>query len=159
MSDQDLLRLYSTRILALAASVPHAGRLAMPDGSARKRAPLCGSSVGVEVTLRDGRVDGFAQEVRACALGQAAASVVGHAAPGRSLDEVRAGRAALWAMLREDGPAPAAPFDGLAALMPARDHANRHGSIMLAFEALVAAIEDAEKKKAAAAPEGTATAE
>lgn len=145
MSDQDLLQLYSARILALASDIPHLGRLPAPQGAARKRAPLCGSTVGVELTLRDGRITDFAQEVRACALGQAAAAVLGGAILGRTPEEVREGRAALWRMLREGGEAPPAPWDGFAALIPARDHPNRHGSIMLAFDATTEALEQAQK--------------
>lgn len=151
MSDQDLLQLYSSRILGLAADIPHLGRLPAPDGAARKRAPLCGSTVGVEVSLRNGRIESFAQEVKACALGQAAAAVLGAAVVGRSPEEVREGRDALWRMLREGGEPPAAPWEGFAVLIPARDHPNRHGSIMLAFEATLEALEAAQggTKKAA----------
>jgi NifU-like protein involved in Fe-S cluster formation len=152
MSDQDLLSLYSSRILALAADIPHLGRLPAPNGAAKKRAPLCGSTISVEVALRDGRIAEFAQEVRACALGQAAASVLGRAILGRTPEEVQMGRDALWAMLREGGGPPPAPWDGFAVLLPARDHANRHGSIMLAFDATLEALASAEPetKKAAA---------
>lgn len=151
MSDQDLLQLYSTRILALASSIPRLGHLPAPQGAAKKRSPLCGSSVGVELTLKDGRIADFAQEVRACALGQAAASVVGSVIVGLAPEEVQAGRDALWRMLREGGEAPAAPFQDLAVLIPARDHPNRHGSIMLAFEATLEALDQAQdaQKKAA----------
>jgi NifU-like protein involved in Fe-S cluster formation len=152
MSDRDLLQLYSTRILALASDIPRLGHLDHPDGAARKRAPLCGSTVGVDVALRDGRIADFAQDVRACALGQAAAAILGAAIMDRTPDEVREGRDALWRMLREGGEAPAAPWDGFAVLVPARDHPNRHGSIMLAFEATLEALAQAEgaMKKAAA---------
>jgi len=151
MSDQDLLQLYSTRILALASDIPRLGHLPAPHGVAKKRAPLCGSTVGVELTLEDGRIADFAQEVRACALGQAAASVVGSVVVGLTPEEVRAGRDALWRMLRDGGEMPAAPFEALAVLVPARDHANRHGSIMLAFDATLDALAQAEgaQKKAA----------
>lgn len=151
MSDQDLLQLYSTRILALASEIPRLGRLPSPHGAARKRAPLCGSTVGVELTLEDGRIADFAQEVRACALGQAAASVVGGAVVGLTPEEVRAARDALWRMLREGGEVPAAPFQGFEVLIPARDHANRHGSIMLALDATLEALDQAQgaQKKAA----------
>jgi NifU-like protein involved in Fe-S cluster formation len=143
MSDRDLLELYSGRILHLASSIPNSGRLPAPQGAARRRAPLCGSSIGAEVVLRDGRLVEYAQDVRACALGQAAASVVGTAAPGRSLAEVRAAREALRAMLQDEAPPPAAPFDDLAVLIPARGHANRHGSILLSLDALIEAMEAA----------------
>ena len=145
MSDSDLLSLYSGRILALAADIPHHGRLAAPHGTARKRSPLCGSTVTVDVTVRDGRVAEFAQDVKACALGQAAAAVLGANVLGRDLDELTAAESALRAMLKDGGPVPAAPFDGYEVLLPARDFKNRHASILLALEATVAAMTEATK--------------
>lgn len=144
MADSDLIKLYSGRILELAASIPHQGRLDAPMGSARKRSPLCGSTVTVDVTLTDGRISGFAQDVKACALGQAAASVLGRVAIGRTGAELNAARAALQAMLKEAGPIPAAPFEGYEVLIPARDYKNRHASILLALEAACEAIAAAE---------------
>ena len=140
MSDSDLIKLYSGRILELAADIPHLGRLPAPQASVRKRSPLCGSTVTVDVVVEDGRIAGFGQDVKACALGQAAAAVVGGAAIGRSLPEVEAARDALIAMLRENGPVPAAPFDGFEVLIPARDYKNRHASILLSVEALAEAM-------------------
>ncbi len=140
MSDSDLIKLYSGRILELAADIPHLGRLPAPQASVRKRSPLCGSTVTVDVVVEDGRVAAFGQDVKACALGQAAAAVVGGAAIGRSLPEVEAARDALIAMLRENGPVPAAPFDGFEVLIPARDYKNRHASILLSVEALAEAM-------------------
>lgn len=147
MSDSDLIRLYSQRILALAADIPHQARLDHPDATVRRRSPLCGSTVTVDLTLRDGRIAEFGQEVRACALGQAAASVVGRAVIGRNRAEVETARDALRAMLMGDGPVPAAPFDGLEVLLPARDYRNRHASIMLALEATAEAIDAAERAR------------
>lgn len=144
MSDSDLIRLYSERILALAADIPHLGRLPEPQGTARKRSPLCGSVVTVDVVLQDGRVAAFAQDVKACALGQAAAAILGAVAPGRSRAEVEAARAALRAMLKEGAPPPAAPFDGFEVLVPAREYKNRHASILLAIDALAEAMAQAE---------------
>lgn len=140
MSDADLLALYSSRILALAAGIPRLGRLTAPDATATRRAPLCGSTVTVDVTLRDGRIADFAQEVRACALGQAAASVVGGAVLGRTPEEVREGRDALRAMLQDGAPPPGTPWADFEALLPARDHPNRHGSILLALDATLEAL-------------------
>jgi NifU-like protein involved in Fe-S cluster formation len=148
-TESDLIKLYSGRILALAADVPHTARLAAPDATAKKRSPLCGSTVTVDVTLRDGRIAAFGQDVKACALGQAAAAVVGQNAIGRTRAEIEAARDALKAMLKSDGPAPAAPFDGLEVLRPARDYKNRHASIMLALEATAEAMAEAEKAQCA----------
>lgn len=144
MSDSDLVKLYSGQILALAADIPHLGRLPAAQGSARKRSPLCGSTVTVDVVMQAGRVAGFAQEVKACALGQAAAAVLGHSVIGRTAAELEAARAALSAMLKDGGPAPAAPFQGYQVLIPARDYKNRHASILLALEATCEAVAEAQ---------------
>lgn len=141
MSDSDLMQLYSRRILALATDIPHLGRLAQPTGSAHRRSPQCGSSVTAHVVMQDGKIADFAQEVRACALGQASAGVLGGLAIGRDRTQIAAARDQLLAMLKSDGPAPAAPFDQLEALLPAREFPNRHASILLAWDALLGAID------------------
>ena len=74
------------------------------------------------------------------ALGQAAASVVGDNIIGCSLDDVRTARDQLKAMLTEGAPPPAAPFQELEVLLPAREFKNRHASIMLALEATLEAM-------------------
>lgn len=139
MSDSDLMKLYSARILALTAAIPHLGRLPAPQGSAKRRSPLCGSTVTVDVVMKDGRVAEFAQDVRACALGQAAAAVTGAAILGRTQAEVERARDQLAAML-QGGPVPDAPFDSFEVLLPARDYRNRHASIQLALQAAAEAI-------------------
>ncbi len=142
-TESDLIKLYSQRILELAADIPHLGRLDAPTASCKKRAPLCGSTVAVDLEVRDGRITDFAQEVKACALGQAAASVVGANVIGRSRDEVEKARDQLKAMLKEGGPPPDPPFDALKVLEPARDYKNRHASILLSLEATLAAFDEA----------------
>lgn len=141
MSDSDLVTLYSGRILALAADIPHLGQLDAPQGTAKKRSPLCGSTVSVQVRMEAGKVSAFAQEVRACALGQAAASVLGQAVIGRTKPELDAARLALSAMLKDEGPIPAPPFEGFEVLLPARAYKNRHASILLAIEAACEAVD------------------
>lgn len=149
MSDNsDLIKLYSKRILALAADIPHAGRLEQPHFSAKKRAPLCGSTVTVDLICEGGRISEFAQNVRACALGQASASILGRVAVGLDRAEIARGRDALLAMLSEDGPVPGAPFEGLEVLQPAREFKNRHASILLAFDATLEAMGRASKAQA-----------
>jgi NifU-like protein involved in Fe-S cluster formation len=135
MADDDLMALYSRKLLALAADIPHLGRLPAPTGSATRRSPQCGSTVTAHVVVADGVVTEFAQEVRACALGQASAAVLGGAVIGRTPVELAAGRDALRAMLTEGDPAPEGVFAAAEALTPARDFPNRHASILLAWEA------------------------
>jgi NifU-like protein involved in Fe-S cluster formation len=143
-NENDLMKLYSQRILALAAEIPHTGRLDAPQASVKKRSPLCGSTVTVDVDVEDGKVSRYAADVKACALGQASASVVGSAAIGRTSAEINKARDELKAMLREGADAPTAPFEGLEALLPAREYKNRHASIMLTLDALSEAVAEAE---------------
>lgn len=142
-NETDLIKLYSGRILALAADIPHHTRLNDPHATVKKRSPLCGSTVTVDLQVQDGRISAFGQDVKACALGQAAAAVTGAAIVGRSLAEVEQARDALREMLKNAGPVPTAPFDGFEVLEPARDYKNRHASILLAIEATVEAMEKA----------------
>ncbi|MCB1311110.1 MAG: iron-sulfur cluster assembly scaffold protein [Sedimentitalea sp.] len=143
--ETDLIKLYSARILALAADIPHLGRLDAPQATVKKRSPLCGSTVTVDLRLENGRIAEFAQDVKACALGQASAAVVGGAVIGATRPQIEAARDQLKAMLKSDGPVPDAPFDGLEVLLPARDYKNRHASILLALEATAEAMEKAEQ--------------
>ena len=147
--DTDLIKLYSAKILALAADIPHLDRLEAPQATVKKRSPLCGSTVTVDITMDDGKVAAFGQDVKACALGQAAASVVGSAIIGATRAQVETARDQLKTMLKNDGPAPDAPFDGLEVLIPARDYKNRHASIMLALEASAEAMAQAEQANCA----------
>ena len=148
--DTDLIKLYSARILDLAADIPHHGRLEAPDASAKRRAPLCGSTVTVDIRSDGHSITDYAAEVKACALGQAAAGVVGANIIGCKLAQVTSARDALKAMLKQDGPTPPAPFEGLEVLRPARDYKNRHASIMLTLEAAAEALEEAQKASSCA---------
>ncbi|WP_170418937.1 iron-sulfur cluster assembly scaffold protein [Ruegeria arenilitoris] len=147
--ETDLIKLYSGRILALAADIPHLQRLDDPDATVKKRSPLCGSTVAVDIKVRDGRITEFGQDVKACALGQAAAAVVGASVIGATRPQIETARDQLAAMLKSDGPAPDAPFDELEVLRPARDYKNRHASIMLALDATAEAFEKAEQANCA----------
>ena len=143
-AETDLIKLYSGKILELAADIPRTARLLTADATVKKRSPLCGSTVTVDLVMRDGRVADYGQDVKACALGQAAASVVGAAIVGCDATQIRTARDQLHAMLKADGPDPDAPFDGLAVLRPAASYKNRHASILLALDASVEAVEQAQ---------------
>lgn len=140
MADQDLINLYSGKILEAAASIPLTKRLDDADASVKKRAPLCGSTVTVDIKVADGEITAFGQDVKACALGQASASVLGSVVIGRNLTELQEARAGLNAMLTENAPGPEAPFDALKMLIPAREFKNRHASILLALDATIEAF-------------------
>lgn len=135
--------LYSAKLLALAANMPRVGRLAAPDASVEKVAKLCGSRVVVDVVVTDGRVTDFAQDVKACALGQAAASVLGAHVVGASLEELEVTRDQFRGMLKDGAPAPDGRFSDLAMLAPVKDYPARHASTLLAFEAVTEAVRTA----------------
>jgi NifU-like protein involved in Fe-S cluster formation len=135
--------LYSAKILGLVANMPRAGRLAAPDATAEKVAKLCGSRIVVDVAVQDGVVTDFAQDVRACALGQAAAAVLGANVIGASLEEIEVARDALSAMLKKGGASPQGRFSELSVLEPVKDYPARHASTLLAFDATVEAVRQA----------------
>ncbi|MDO1557843.1 iron-sulfur cluster assembly scaffold protein [Brevundimonas sp. 2R-24] len=140
--------IYSDRILRLAANMPRAGRLPAPQGTGEQTAKLCGSRAVVDVTLDDqDRIAGFAQEVKACALGQAAAAVLGEMVIGASVKELVDARDALMAMLKHGAPPPAGRFAGLAVLECVRDYPARHASTLVAFDAAVAAVRQAQSTR------------
>jgi NifU-like protein involved in Fe-S cluster formation len=143
-SDSDLINLYSARILALAADIPHLGRLETPHASVTRRSPLCGSSVTVDVKMSGGVLTELGQDVKACALGQAAAAITAQAARGVTPEVVLRGRDQLKAMLKGSGTVPDAPFDGFEVLSPAVAYKNRHASILLTIEALAEAMAQAQ---------------
>ncbi|MDD7910541.1 iron-sulfur cluster assembly scaffold protein [Pseudovibrio exalbescens] len=136
--------IYNQKILEFAGNVPHLGRLEHPQGSAKAHSRLCGSTVSVDVRMEKDRVVAFAQDVKACALGQASASILGRHVIGASKGELVQARDQLRAMLKENGPPPTNRFSELEFLSPVKDYKARHASTMLAFNAVVEAIENAE---------------
>ncbi len=134
--------LYSARILRLAANLPHAGRLISPEGTGERVAKLCGSRATVDVVLDpEDRIIDFAQDVKACALGQAAAGVLGEAVIGATRTELLVARDATLAMLKSGGEGPEGRFEGMRALKQVADYPARHASTMVAIEAALEAVE------------------
>lgn len=127
--------LYTRDILRLAASIPHLGRLSYPEASVAKRAPVCGSSIIVDLGLDgDGRVVSFGQDVKACAFGQASAALLGGHVIGRAPADLAEARDTLAAWLDGSYNNPGG-WPGLEILAPARRLSARHGAILLPFQA------------------------
>lgn len=135
--------LYSAKLLKLAANMPHAGRLPAPEGTSEKVSKLCGSKVTVDVVMDGDRVGQFAQDVKACALGQASAAVLGAHVVGATLAEIEMARDQFRAMLKDGAPAPVGRFSDLEMLAPVKDYPARHTSTLLAFEAATDAVRQA----------------
>ncbi len=147
-ADTDLIQLYSKRILALAADIPLTEPLAECAGSAKRRSPLCGSTVTACVDMDGGKISKFSQDVKACALGQASASVLGGAVIGKTRQDIAEARKSLKAMLKDGAEPPAGAFGALEVLSPAKDYKNRHASILLAWDGTLDAIDQAAEAQA-----------
>lgn len=142
---------YSHDLLARAAAIGRIGRLRAPHGTAQAVSRVCGSEVTVDVTLDEtGAVADYAQEVRACVVGQSAAAVVAEAALGATLKDVEGAREDFRRFLDADPNEPPAlgdypalrdgPFRGLLDLVAVRPYRQRHASAQLALKALGEAI-------------------
>lgn len=141
-----LSEIYNTKILELAAAIAHAKRLTHPDASATAHSKLCGSTVTVDLKMVGGRVTDFGQTVKACLLGQSAASVVGREIVGSSADELREVGRIMRCMLKQGGPPPTERWSDLAVLQPVKDYKARHASTLLVFDAVEKAIADIDAK-------------
>lgn len=140
--------IYSDRLLALAAAIPHTERLARPDATAKAHSKLCGSTVEVDLKMDGNVVTDYGQTVRACLLGQTAASVMGREIVGSPAVELRAVGAAMRAMLKADGPPPSGRWADLALLESVRDYKARQASTLLVFDAVEDAIAQIEAQRA-----------
>jgi len=136
---------YNTKILDYAGNIGRIGTLEAPDGSAKAHSKLCGSTVTVDIKIDDGKVVDYAQDVKACALGQASASIVAANIIGATGGELHTALDQFRAMLKENGPAPDGRFEELKFLEPVRDYRARHASTMLALQASVEAFDKAQK--------------
>ena len=140
--------IYNARILDFAGNISRIGRLASPDASATAHSRLCGSTVTVDLAVRDGVIADFAHVVKACALGQASSSIMARSILGATPDELRALRRTVQAMLKENGTPPTGRFEDFRYLEPVRDYKARHASTLLTFDAVVDALDQIEARDA-----------
>jgi NifU-like protein involved in Fe-S cluster formation len=139
--------IYNTKLLEFAASIPLLTRLDTPQATAKAHSKLCGSTVTVDLSLaEDGRVVEFAHEVKACALGQASASILAQHIIGATQSELRTARKEMLAMLKEGGEPPSGRFAELKYLQPVKDYKARHASTMLPFDAVIDCLDQIEVK-------------
>lgn len=134
--------LYSERLLEAAGSIPPARRIANAPASAKRSSRVCGSEVVVDLVVKDGVVADFGMEARACALGQASASLLARSILGATPAELFELRDAVRSMLKEGGPPPSGErWRQFEALAPIRAYPQRHASTLLVFEAVADCLE------------------
>lgn len=136
----DLDDIYNQRIFDIAAETPAARRLAHPDATATAVSKLCGSTITVDLSLRDGRISDYAQTVKACLLGQATAAIVAREIVGSTPEELTTVAAAMRKMLKEKGSPPEGRWADLALLAPVKDYPHRQASTLLVFDAVERAL-------------------
>ncbi|MEL6202498.1 MAG: iron-sulfur cluster assembly scaffold protein [Pseudomonadota bacterium] len=142
--------IYNSKLLALAGNIPRNGRLQRPDATGTARSKLCGSELTVDIKTDDtGQITDYAHEVKACALGQAAASVVASQIIGASRQEVERAYGQMAAMLKQGGKPPDGRFVDLKYLEPVKDYPARQASTMLVLSALVDAFAQLDERAAA----------
>ena len=139
---------YNAKILGFAGNIGRIGRLAAPDASATAHSKLCGSTVTVDLAVKDGVVTDFAHDVKACALGQASSSIMAQHVVGSTASELRALRDTVFRMLKENGAPPQGKWADIALLEPVRDYKARHASTMLTFDAVVDCLDQIERRQA-----------
>ncbi len=131
------LSLYNQKILTLAGNILHIGHLSAPQAKAQAVSRLCGSKISVELCLdAAGCVSAYAQQLEACALGQAAASVMARHIMGSHAQELHQLAQTMRAMLTQNGAPPTGKWTDLDVLLPVRDYKNRHASTLLVFDAV-----------------------
>lgn len=148
-----LNKIYSPRILELAANIPATERLTDADATATAHSKLCGSTVSVDLTMDGDTVTGYGQTVKACLLGQASSAVMGHNIVGSTAEEIRSVAGTVRKMLKENGQPPNGKWSDLGVLEPVRDYKARHASTLLVFDAVedaIGQIEEAGSTPAAA---------
>jgi NifU-like protein involved in Fe-S cluster formation len=141
--------IYNQRILELAGNIPRLGRLTNPDASAKVHSRLCGSTVVIDLCVKEGRVVDFAHDVKACALGQASSSLMARHVIGATAEELNALRERITRMLKANGPPPEGKWGEFAVLEPVRDYKARHASTLLTFDAVADALAQLAAREAA----------
>ena len=135
--------LYQRRILDLAQTAVASGQLDENDARVDLDNPLCGDRVRIDIRKNLDRIDALAHMVRGCVLCQAAASIIGSNAVGSTKAEISEIHASLSAMLSGNGELPEGRWQELRALLPVREFKSRHTCVLLPFDALGKALNDA----------------
>ena len=133
--------LYTPKIMSLAAHIPHIGQLAGAQGQGSAKSKLCGSCINVWLNVKEGRVCDYSQQVKACLVGQASASIVGHNITGSSRDELAQLRETVRIMLEEEGEPPEGKWSDFAVLLPVRQYKSRYSTVLIVFDAALEAMD------------------
>lgn len=141
---------YNSKIIEYAGNIQNLGELEDAHSKSRVHSKLCGSTVDVSLKMDGNKVSEFAHTVKACALGQAASSIMARVIVGSSAEELRELRNTMYKMLKEDGSAPTGKFEEFKFLEPVKEYKARHASTLLTFDAVVNCLDEIEANQQAA---------
>lgn len=131
-----MTELYNTDILRWTTKIPHTERLEGECLHVTKTSRICGSRINADARIEGGVIAEFGQEVKACALGQASAAIVGQHVIGLSEEEFTEIAEQFRHMVKTGEANFPEKWVDLGLLAPVKDHPGRHGSVMLPFEVL-----------------------
>lgn len=127
--------LYTRDILRLAASSARFARIEGPHASVERRSPTCGSRITIDMMLDDRkRVAAIGGEIRACAFGQAAATMLFDSADGQGAAELETMLSDVRRYLKGETDI-VDHLPEMDVFERARLHPGRHAAILLPFEA------------------------
>ena len=126
--------IYTKTILRFASNIPNAERLKSPDVSITRRTAVCGSSMTVDLNIKNGKIEQIGLDIKACALGQASASIFAKNAIGLNFKEVQKLKNELINFLKTGDFQIKTPFEDYKYLEPARSVPYRHDSILLVLD-------------------------
>ncbi len=139
MTDAPRGALYTRDLLALAVSLSDYPLDPTLPLKGEARSTTCGSTVMLTCSENEnGQIEEVGLRASACAVGQASAAVFAKAAAGRTRDDLASARQAIAAWLSGDNAMP--EWAGIEVLEKARAYPARHGAVLLAWDAALAAL-------------------
>lgn len=143
--------IYSSKVFELSTTIKNINKTIDKNsefyGNSNKYSKLCGSEISIELIINEKKeIIDFSINPKACALGQASASVLTNHILGSTYEEIKDARNQLIKMLKEEGPSVKGKFWELSYLENVKDYKMRHNSVLLAWDAAIEAFENIQNK-------------
>lgn len=138
--------LYSQALVKYASTITREGTLLSPHGRVSLTSKPCGSSIHVDLNVRNGYIVDFAQTVQSCALGRASASILGENIIGCTFEDLQLGYKTLQAVLGKNilhisWYNVSQLWPNLSLFSVAQNAPERHNSIFLPFKVTCQALD------------------
>jgi nitrogen fixation protein NifU and related proteins len=138
--------LYQKNLLRLAANAIGDGTLDNPDAEETLDNPTCGDRITIQIRLKENEIRELNHQNRSCMLCQASASLIGKHAIGKNLEDILETRQNLQSMLHGAPLQDTSEWKELEYFNVVALHKSRHHCVLLPFDALIRALETANKK-------------